>query len=502
MRPPAFLLAACALLLVAAGAAASDAADWKALKGRYEKASKRHDNVGMIERKHMIQDMLEFLDQKACRKYLRGIYGDERVIDNRVAVVQVLGASPNVKDLDFLVKSLGSKKERHRAPIIALGEGLAFADPAAHADLAPRAIHHARKAKKKDDLRLALLEGVAHLEEAKLHGELLALAEKAEPRDLFEIYIGVGRHGREDAVDALVAAAGSSDFRPVLGATIGLVETGSAKATPKLVELLGNPDPLVNEIAARALGDRKHKDATDALVDLLEAAPLRGREVVRAALRDITGKDCGHDAAAWRKTLAGKQAEPDKVKLPTFFGVEIATDRAVAFLDLSRSMSFNNRLGRAQDGLVEFIDSLPPEGEIGVYGMTRSVRSYAQEPVAVGSGKEKVKLWLREQLHAGGGLDMKSSLLDALEKHPDADTFVIATDSQPRGTGSDETAFETIEIFRQANRVRQIRVVVAFVTPGGRFEEQETHPEEFEDTKDNLRILAENSGGRFIDIDK
>lgn len=492
-------VAGVALLVAAAGASASDEAGWKDLKTRYEKAAKRHDRVDLIERKRLIQDMLEFIDQKACRKFVRKVFGDERNVDNRIAVVQVLGASPDPKDLDFLVKQLGSKGERHRGPKIALGEGLGWVEADAHAVLVPRVLHHVKKTRKKDDVRLSLLEGLAMLYEAKEHEKVLALADGAKPRDLFEIYLAAGRHGEEAAVDALVAAADHPDYRAVLGATLGLAETDSPKAYPKLIELLGNGDPLVSEVAAGTLGMAKHAPAQDALVDLIAEAPLRGREAARRALRDITGKDMGHDVEGWRNVVAGKPGKAGKVELPRFFGQEVASDRVVVFLDLSRSMSFKDRLARAQDGLVEFIDSLPEDAEIGAYGVARANRAYSEAPAPVGREREKVKLWLRDQLHERSA-DFKIALLDALEKHPDADTFLLATDSQPRGTGGEETAWETIEVFRQVNRVRRIRLYIAFVNPGGRFEEQETEPEEWEDTKENLKLWAELSGGTFIDV--
>ena len=131
MRTPARALAAAAFaaaLCVSSGARASDEKGFAALRAEYEKAAKKHDPDGVRERRKILLRAFDFLDQKACRKLLRQALDDEDEADTRVAVVQVLAASPDVKDLDAIVKALA--KDRLRGPTIAIGEGIACADPA------------------------------------------------------------------------------------------------------------------------------------------------------------------------------------------------------------------------------------------------------------------------------------------------------------------------------------------------------------------------------------
>jgi hypothetical protein len=59
-----------------------------------------------------------------------------------------------------------------------------------------------------------------------------------------------------------------------------------------------------------------------------------------------------------------------------------------------------------------------------------------------------------------------------------------------------------MEVFRQANLSRRVRVHVAFVVPGGRYAPSETIDDEFEDRATLLKILAETSGGRFVRVDR
>src|SRR5207237_591925 len=103
---------------------------------------------------------------------------------------------------------------------------------------------------------------------------------------------------------------------------------------PPLVELLRDLDPRVVEGAAEALGAAKHAPAAGPLADAMTGASLRVRCALRAALVAILGKDHGLDGAAWRAAIDGKKPEPavvaaDEPKMPTFFGLPVASDRLV-----------------------------------------------------------------------------------------------------------------------------------------------------------------------------
>ena len=65
------VLVAAAALAGAAVARASDPAAFSDLKKRYEKAAKNHDDNGVRERRKLILECFDYLDQKECRKLLR-----------------------------------------------------------------------------------------------------------------------------------------------------------------------------------------------------------------------------------------------------------------------------------------------------------------------------------------------------------------------------------------------------------------------------------------------
>jgi hypothetical protein len=89
-----------------------------------------------------------------------------------------------------------------------------------------------------------------------------------------------------------------SDFRARAAARARLVAIGKA-AVPELCRALESPLEGVAWIAASVLGDIGAQEAVDALIGALSNP--RGADAAREALKRITGKDLGDDAAAWRR---------------------------------------------------------------------------------------------------------------------------------------------------------------------------------------------------------
>lgn len=496
------LVAAAAAVSVAAAAFASDDKAFAELKARYEKAAKNHDDSGIRERRKIVLALFDHLDQKACRKLLREAFDGDDAVDTRVAVVQVLGASGDPKDLDVLVAGVG-KDKKLRGPSIALGEGLSYTAPAA----APAASAHAVElaAKAKGDVRFALLEGVGELGDPGVYDAILALGEKWTPEEHFVVNTALGACGKEKAVAGLVADAKSSVPLARLGAVNGLARSGAKESLAPLTDALHDLDPRVVETAAKALAAAKHAPAAGALVDAMSTAPLRLRWVLRESLAAILGKDVGLDAAAWRAVVDGKKPEPAAVpagepKLPQFFGIPVASDRVVVLLDLGRRMSWMNRLTRAQDGIVQYLESLDDTIGFNVYGCTKTADRFSKGFCAGAASRGQAVAWVRKQL-TGGFFNMKTALLQVLEDEPDADTILLATDSLPWGEGAAESAMEVLEVFRRANLTRHVRVNVAYVIPGGRLATSEPE-DEFEDRATILKLLAEGSGGKFVRIEQ
>jgi HEAT repeat protein len=490
-----------AAIAVSPGARASDEKGFAALKAEYEKAAKKHDPDGVRERRKLILKTFDYLDQKACRKLLRDALDGEDEADTRVAVVQVLAASPDVKDLDAIVKALA--RDKLRGPVIAIGEGIACADPAGADALAARAVELVTKAK--GDLRLALLEGVGELSSPAAYEPLVALGEKWLPEEHYLRDVALGSCGKEKAVARLVADMKASTGLVRRGTVAGLARTGSKESLAALTEALHDSDPRTLEIAAAALGEAKHQPAAPALADAMLTAPLRAKCALRAALVATLGKDFGLDGTAWRAAIDGKQPAPaavpaDAPKHPEFFGIPVASDRVVVILDKSHSMAWNGRLVRCQEEIERYLSSIDDKAEFAVIACDKNAERFADTLAVAGSSRAQAQVWVRKQL-GGGGFDLKSALLDALVTYPEADTFLLATDSMPWGDGAAESASEVLEVFRAANRTRAVRLHVAFVVPGGRVTTSELEPE-FEDRVFQLGLLAKGSGGTFVRVEK
>jgi HEAT repeat protein len=496
------LLGSLAAALIASPAArASDEKGFAALKAEYEKAAKKHDPDGVRERRRLLLRTFDFLDQKACRKLLRQALDEEDEADTRVAVVQVLAASPDPKDLDAVVKAIA--RDRLRGPTIALGEGLSFADPAAADAVAAHAVGLAAKAK--GDLRLALFEGIGEAGSAAAFEPLLALGEKWLPEEHYLRNVALGACGKDKAVARLASDMKASTGLIRRGAVAGLARTDCKDALAPLAEALHDTDPRNVEVAAAALAKAKHQPAAPALADAMLTAPLRVKCALRAALVEILGKDYGLDGAAWRNAIEAKGPAPAVVpaaepKHPEFFGIPVASDRVVVLLDKSHSMAWNERLSRCQQEIERYLSSLDDKAAFAVVACDKNVERFADALVSGSAIRAQAQAWLKKQL-GGSGFDLKSALVSVLETFPDADTILLATDSMPWGEGAAESASEVLEVFRATNRTRAVRVHVAFVVPGGRVTTSELEPE-FEDRAFLLGQLAKESGGTFVRVEK
>lgn len=495
------------LALLALPAHASDEDAFKDLKARYEKLAKKNDDVGQRARRPLLREMAAFADLKACRKLLRDAWDEEKAsLANRCEVVRSLAASGDTKELDFLLKSVAKetgKRDGPRSPAIALGTGLAMVPEGSEAAIALHALKAAAKAR--DDLRISLVEGVGRLAPAEALQPLLALDVGSDLRLRYERAVAVGSCGGEAALAFLrkEIADPSPDAR--LGAATGLGYCETAGANELLVNLLGDRDPRVIESAARSLGRLQEASAAKSLVAAFRGSPLRTREVVRTALRDITGNDYGHDADAWEKNLGAKpgtqKAPLPAPRLPTLFGTAVPTDNVVIVLDTSRSMEWLGRRERARSGLVDFLGTLADEAVITLYTTGITPSSFRDGASATaGTARDAARKWIEEQL-GGRGFDVLQVLAKVLRDHPQADSVVLATDSPPWATRPNADPRETLEVFQRDNALSRVAVHVAFVAPGGRYEQGgENDEDEWNETIEQLQRLAEESRGTFTHV--
>ncbi len=473
-------------------ASASDEAGFKALKAEFDKAAKNHDDIGNRARRRLILQAFDYRDQKSCKKLLRDAFGDESLPDNRVAVMQVLPACGDPKEIDFCLSAL--KKEKSPGPIIALAEGLGFTDPASTTVIAQHVA--LLLAKNKGDVQRSLIEGVGVLGDPAAFAALNALGEKLPPAEAFERLVAMGACGKGLAVPGLAKAAKISDPTLRLAAALGLARTGVPEAAPLLVELISDLDWRVAVAAIEAVGAMKHEPAKDALIATLSSSSIRTREAARAALKEITGKDCGWDADAW-KTLTPGTLPPAG---PSFFGISVASSRVVVIVDLSRSMSWSGRLDRARAEVKALVAALGEDTQFDIIEAGRGPKAVlgglASGPSAKSKATEAV-----EKLATASGFDTREAVQFVLRTMPDADTILIATDSYPYGEGSEDTPLSVMQEIRKENRMRRVRIDVAFVAPGGRYAESETDADEYDDRKFLLKLFAESNGGRFVAVE-
>ena len=224
--------------------------------------------------------------------------------------------------------------------------------------------------------------------------------------------------------------------------------------------------------ALAGTGDQAHAEA---LVEALRGAEfLRTREAARTALRTLLDKDLGYDADAWAKVVAGKPArKPEPAALPAFFGAPVASDSVLVILDTSRSMNWMERLDAAIGGCREYVAALPDDASFTLFDMSRDVLRFNEGGLVSGAtNRESADEWLAER-QTRGGARFLVALEEALETLPQVDTICIATDSHPWGKTRSETSQETLEVFRHLNRTRRVRLVIALVMPGGRYEPSE-----------------------------
>lgn len=501
MARPVVLFLAAAFAAVAAswsGAAlsvpalASDETGFKALKAEFDKAAKNHDDIGNRTRRRLILQAFDYRDQKACRKLLRDAFGDESLPDNRVAVMQVLPACGDTKEIDFCLTSL--KKEKSPGPVIALAEGIGYTDAAAAAAVAQYLAP--LLAKNKGEVQRSLIEGAGALGELAAFSALNALGDKLPPAEAFERLVALGACGKGLAIPVLSKAAKISDPSLRLGATLGLVRSGAPEAAPILVELVSDLDARVAIAAVEALGAMKHEPAKDALIAALGSSSIRVREAARAALKEITGKDCGWSADAW-KTLTPGALPPVG---PAFFGISVASSRVVVILDLSRSMAWSGRLDRARAEAKALVAALGEDTQFDIIEAGRGPKAVLGSLSSGPSAKAKATEAI-EKLTTATGFDTREAVQFVLRTMPDADTILIATDSYPYGEGSEDTPLSVMQEIRKENRIRRVRINVAFVAPGGRHTESETDADEYEDRKFLMKLFAESNGGRFVAVE-
>ena len=262
----------------------------------------------------------------------------------------------------------------------------------------------------------------------------------------------------------------------------------------------------VSRVAVMGARRRRLVAAVAPLIELLgDLEPERSviRHEVEGALREITGESL-RSAEAWRAywgargpsfvlpDLAEAEAEreleaddPRRTRLrvtPTFFSVELISDRVVFVIDVSGSMA-GERLARVRGQLNALLDQLGegvrfqllaysgverprrqgnltrplPEKLGGQRWLARSTRTLSR---ATSSRKAAARRWVAE-LEAEGATFTSEALWHALRLRG-ADQVILLSDGQPtevdRETGRTMSAPEVAERVARLNRFRRLRI--------------------------------------------
>lgn len=112
------------------------------------------------------------------------------------------------------------------------------------------------------------------------------------------------------AVEALLAALKSPSAAVRKGAAYALGMIGDARTLGPLLAALKDPEPEVRSHVAWALGEFGKEKGVEPLLGLLGDGSDAVRESAARALKKVTGKDFGEDAAKWRAWLKSAPANP------------------------------------------------------------------------------------------------------------------------------------------------------------------------------------------------
>ncbi len=268
--------------------------------------------------------------------------------------------------------------------------------------------------------------------------------------------------------------------------------------------LLSDSDWRVRAAAIEGSLAVRDRALVDPLIARLAQEKGRLRWDALLALQDLTGKDLGLGAAAWkawwdanRETFALRPAGKGAVGVElagtqaSFFKVPILSTRLVFVLDLSGSMREpsprgGTKLDVAKAGMIETIRSLPAEARFGILGLgcdddgaftrksektwTGRLRLVPAVPAAKADSERFVRA-----LDARGWTNLYDGLLYALED-PDVDTVYLYSDGGA-SKGTFVAAGEILSQLALANRFRKV-VFHAVEVPG------EKNP------ADNQRLLS------------
>ena len=365
--------------------------------------------------------------------------------------------------------------------------------------------------------------------------------------------------GVEEAINALIALGSEnveSSFKKLvkkkrIDDTVGAVVVAVAEkfddeaSEEWLVACLEKGTDFVARSAVPAVVARKSKLAIPALIDLLERLgfqPSTASYRVRDALVALTGQDF-ESIEDWRKFWKANEASldpknldqdgptgvarkmPGTYKPPTFFDVEILSNRVVFVVDVSGSMQLwdkdasggdggdwkkRKRIVRLQKQLTEVVEKLPESAEFNIIAFSDWTKRFEKKPVRATRKVKKKALEFIRGLRPSGATFTDDALVEALAE-AQVDTIVLLTDGVPSRMGqkSRDLMASIPERIKRLNFLSKVIIhTFGFIgegelppgTPSAppNPDDENLTPEEFEEF---LRKIAEQNGGKFSKVE-
>jgi hypothetical protein len=234
---------------------------------------------------------------------------------------------------------------------------------------------------------------------------------------------------------------------------------------------------------AEALRAYRHKQAVDALIQMLGDARMRVREKALDHLELLTGESLGPSQKAWGKWRSAQGTElrlrPREISVyrpfrpsdrkyahKEYYGLQVASDRVVFVLDKSDSMYYG-----LFDGVVEemraHLDSAGPTTKFGVIEFSDKPTPWRAELVAAHEQnvEEAVKFLHRELPF--GATDMIAALKMSLAT-PEVDAIVLLSDGLPN-RGDPKKPEGILAAVGKLNRYQRVTIHTVLLLRGRAF---------------------------------
>ena len=318
---------------------------------------------------------------------------------------------------------------------------------------------------------------------------------------------------------------------------------------PPLFAALSDRAFPVRLSAIRVLAGRGERMAVPHLIELLQSQEedpgILWQETLEA-LQSITETEivAGVDWKSWWEAHSGdaplppgkegrreEDSKKTRTRTPTFFGVKLLSKRIVFLIDISGSMRLSDppgegeqpkgsrekgdpkkwqkgreRLGRAKRELIGTLKALRPGVRFNIVAFAENVEAFASGRLVPGKRPNVAKaIQFVEGLQPRNGTATDDALRAGFG-FAEANAIVLLSDGVPaKMTGPDPTAEEIIEMVRELNRLRKVRIhPFGFDGEGIRPPGMPDHPALSRDKLEEFRImmkkLAEENHGKYTSI--